>query len=82
MAKVRQKVSGRFRTAAFAQACCRISSCLQTMAAPGHNPLAAVTIALQGKAVDCLDRDTEQPPGEQLPADKNSPGLAILACVR
>lgn len=52
------------------------------MAALGYNPSVAVTIALQGKAVDCLDRDAEQPPGEQLPADKNSPGLAIFACVR
>lgn len=58
MAKVRQKVPGCFRTVAFAQAYCRISSCLQTMAAPGYNPLATVAIALQGSAVDCLNQDT------------------------
>ncbi len=57
MAKVRQKVSGCFRTVAFAEAYCRISSYLRTMAALGYNPLVAVTLALQGKAVDCLDQD-------------------------
>ena len=57
MAKVRQKVSGCFRTVAFAHAYCRISSYLRTMAALGCNPLVAITIALQGKAVDCLDQD-------------------------
>jgi len=55
MAKARQKVSGRFRTVAFAEAYCWISSYLQTMAALGYNPLVAITIALQGKAVDCLN---------------------------
>ena len=58
MAKVRQKVSGCFRTVAFAQAYCRISSYLQTMAALGYNPLVAVAIALQGMAVDCLNQHT------------------------
>ena len=56
MAKVRQKVSGRYRTAAFAQACCRISSYPRTMAALGYNPLVAVAIALTGNAVDCLNQ--------------------------
>ena len=59
MAKVKQKVSGCFRTVAFAHAYCRISSYLQTMAALGYNPLVAVNIALQGNAVDCLNQDTE-----------------------
>lgn len=54
MAKVKQKVSGCFRTVAFAEAYCRISSYLQTMTARGYNPLVAITIALQEKAVDCL----------------------------
>ncbi len=57
MAKVRQKVSGCFRTVAFAQDCCWMSSYLRTMAALGYSPPVAVTIALQGKAVDCLDQD-------------------------
>ena len=59
VAKVKQKVSGCFRTVSFAHAFCRISGYLQTMAALGYNPLVAVSIALQGKAVDCLDIDTE-----------------------
>ena len=59
MAKVKQKVSGCFRTVSFAHAYCRISSYLQTMAALGYNPLVAINIALQGKAVHCLNQDTE-----------------------
>ena len=59
MAKVKQKVSGCFRTVSFAHAYCRISSYLQTMAALGYNPLVATTIALHGNAVDCLNQDNE-----------------------
>ena len=29
------------------------------MAALGYNPLIAITIGLQGKAIDCLSQDTE-----------------------
>ena len=58
MAKVKQKVSGCFRTVSFAHASCRISSYLQTMAALGYNPQIAITIALNGKALDCLNQDT------------------------
>ena len=29
------------------------------MAALGYNPLVAINIALQGKAVDCLNQDAE-----------------------
>ncbi|MDE0208373.1 MAG: hypothetical protein OXJ64_00645 [Boseongicola sp.] len=56
MAKVKREVSGRFRTVAFAEACCRMSSDLQTMAALRYNPLVAITIVLQGRAVDRLDQ--------------------------
>ncbi len=57
MARVKRKVSGCFRTVAYAQDCCRISSYLRTMAALGYNPPVAVTLALQGKGVDCLGQD-------------------------
>lgn len=49
MSKVKQKVSGCFRAQAFAQAYCRISSYLQTMANKGHNPLVAIQMALSGQ---------------------------------
>ena len=49
MAKVKQKVSGCFRTTEYAQAYCRISSYLQTMANKGINPLIAIQMALEGK---------------------------------
>lgn len=49
MAKVKQKVSGCFRTELYAQAYCRISSYLQTMANKGYNPLIAIQRALDGK---------------------------------
>jgi transposase len=55
MAKVKQKVSGCFRTLKYAQAYCRISSYLQTMASKGYNPLIAIQMALAGqvKNVGC-----------------------------
>jgi transposase len=46
MPKVKQKVSGCFRTEAYAPAYCRISGYLQTMADKGYNPLIAVQMAL------------------------------------
>jgi transposase len=49
MAKVKQKVSGCFRTDIYAHAYCRISSYLQTMANKGINPLIAIQMALAGK---------------------------------
>lgn len=49
MAKVKQKVSGCFRTFLYAEAYCRISSYLQTMANKGYNPLIAIQMALTGK---------------------------------
>ena len=51
-------MSGCFRTVAFAEAYCRISGYLRTMAALGFNPFVAITIVLQGKAVDYLREDT------------------------
>jgi transposase len=49
MSKVKQKVSGCFRKAQFAEAYCRISSYLQTMANRGYNPLVAIQLALSGQ---------------------------------
>lgn len=49
MTKVKQKVSGCFRTEKYAKAYCRISSYLQTMKNKGMNPLVAVSLALNGK---------------------------------
>lgn len=52
MSKVKQKVSGCFRQLVFAQAYCRISSYLQSMANKGYNPLAAIQVALNSEAMD------------------------------
>ncbi len=49
MSKVKQKVSGCFRTKEYAEAYCRISSYLQTMANQGYNPLIAIQMALSGQ---------------------------------
>jgi transposase len=49
MSKVKQKVSGCFRTRQYAEAYCRISSYLQTMAYRGYNPLLAIQMALSGE---------------------------------
>lgn len=49
MAKVKQKVSGCFRTEIYAKAYCRISSYIQTMSNKGINPLIAIQMALAGK---------------------------------
>jgi transposase len=51
MAKVKQKVSGCFRTEIYAQAYCRISSYLQTMANKGYNPLIAIQMILARDAL-------------------------------
>jgi transposase len=48
MSKVKQKVSGCFRKREYAEAYCRISSYLQTMANHGYNPLVAIQMALSG----------------------------------
>jgi len=49
MAKVKQKVSGCFRNKIYAEAYCRISSYLQSMANKGINPLIAIQMALNGE---------------------------------
>ena len=49
MSKVKQKVSGCFRTRKYAEAYCRISSYLQTMAYQGFNPLVAIQMAFSGQ---------------------------------
>jgi transposase len=51
MSKVKQKVSGCFRTEIYAKAYCRISSYLQTMANKGFNPLIAIQMALSGEFI-------------------------------
>ena len=55
MSKVKQKVSGCFRTAKYAHAYCRVSSYLQSAAAQGYNPLVTIQIAIAGNAVDLID---------------------------
>ncbi len=54
MAKFKIKVSGCFRTQPGAEAWCRISSYLSSMAALGYNPLVAIQIALAGNAADMI----------------------------
>ena len=54
MAKVKQKVSGCFRSLELAQAYCRISSYIQTMGNKGINPLIAIQMAYAGEI--SLDR--------------------------
>ena len=54
MAKVKSKVSGCFRTQLQAEAWCRISSYMSSMATLGYNPLVATQIALAGKAAEMI----------------------------
>ena len=54
MAKVRIKVSGRFRTGQCAEAWRRIPGHPGSMAAPGCNPLAAIRTAPAGNAADMI----------------------------
>jgi len=49
MSKVKQKVSGCFRSEVYAHAYCRITSYLQTMAYKGINPMIAIQMALAGE---------------------------------
>ena len=52
MSKVKRKASGRSRTRQCAAAHCRISSCLQTMANRGCNPLVAMQLAISNRAIE------------------------------
>ena len=61
MSKVKQKVAGCFRTTEYAEAYCRISSYLQSMAAKGYNPLVAIQIALAGNAAHILSTAEQSP---------------------
>ena len=70
MAKVKQNVSGCFRTPEYAAAYCRISSYLQSMALQGYNPLAAIEIALNGNAADMVEKPPRNNPAKQH-EDKN-----------
>ena len=67
MAKVKQKISGCFRTSRYAAAYCRISSYLQSMANQGYNPLAAIQIALNGNAAAMIEFPPAQAPGDHEP---------------
>ncbi len=57
MVTVRQTVSGGVRTPRHAEAHCRISSSLQSMAHQGSNPPAAIQIALNGTAAEMIKQE-------------------------
>ncbi len=57
MVTVRQTVSGCVRTPCHAEAHCRISSSLQSMAHQGPNPLTAIQIALNGTAATMIKQE-------------------------
>ena len=59
---VKIKVSGCFRTFFYAQAWCRISSYLSSMASLGYNPLVAIQIALAGNAASMISEHHDQNP--------------------
>jgi transposase len=51
MTKVKQKISGCFRTELLARAYCRITSYIQTTTAMGINPMLAIQMALNGRPI-------------------------------
>ncbi len=84
MAKVKMKVSVCFRTRAYGEADARISSYLQSMAAPGYNPLVAIQFALAGQAADRVEQHYGPAPtasdvgaGERL--QRSTPAAAVEA---
>ena len=62
MSKVKIKVSGCFRTVAYAKRYCTISSYLQTAASLGYNAHTALDMALSGRATDMF-KDEPAPVG-------------------
>ena len=55
MAKVKSMVSGWFRSRRHADTWCRISGCLNSMAAPGFSPLVAIQTSLAGNAAEMIE---------------------------
>ena len=60
-----------FRIACYADAYCRISSYLQSMALQGYNPLSAIEIALNGNAASMVEKPLKNNPNNQ---DKDTGG--------
>ncbi len=56
MAKVKQKISGCFRSSRHAVIGCRTYSYLKSAGHQGYNPLTAIQIALKGNAADLIPR--------------------------
>jgi transposase len=75
MSKVKQKVSGCFRTLYYAEAYCRISSYLQTMPYQGYNPLVAIQMAISGQLY--ARGGCRKPPTYSSKSDSNSQILVI-----
>ena len=65
IAKVKQKVSGCLCTPRYADAWCRISSCLQSMSLQSYNPLTAIEIALNGNAATMVEKPRQDKPDNQ-----------------
>ena len=61
MAKLNIKVSGCFRTRLHAEAWCRISSYLSSMAALDYNPVVTIQITLAGNAADMIGMHDPKP---------------------
>ncbi len=72
MAKV--KVSGCFRTRLHAEAWCRSSSYLTSMAALGYSPLVAIRVALAGNAADMIKMHNAKPASAEGRGDTPTPG--------
>ena len=65
MTKAKQKIAGCLRTAHYAAVYCRLSSCLQSMAQQGYNPLAVIDIALNGNAAMMIEKPAHNNPDKQ-----------------